>query len=159
MLDVAVWNKRKWTRSVRFSSLLLRGKAPFLPPFQMDSFWFRFWPRKMRKRKDEEFPKCRIIFVSIFRVLLAETPKTFSASRLTGQFFFKWLLCVTVGTFVCPGGRQSLGNLAVFRWLKCRSGLSWRDKKQKSKKSTVKKGIFWFLFNWVVWDVLSNLYF
>jgi hypothetical protein len=53
----------------------------------------------MRKRKDEEFSKCRIIFVFIFRVLLAETPKTLSASRLTRQIFLKWLLCVTVGTF------------------------------------------------------------
>ncbi len=135
MLEIATWNKRKRTRSVQFNSLFLRGKAPFLPPFQMDSFWFRFWPRKMRKRKDEEFPKFRIIFVFIFRVLLAETPKTFSASRLTEQIFFEWLLCVTVGTFFfCPGGRQSLGNLPVFRWLKCRSELSWRERKKKQKK-------------------------
>jgi hypothetical protein len=150
MSDVAVWNKRKWTRSVRFSSLFLRGKAPFLPPFQMDSFWFRFWSRKIRKRKDEEFPKCRIIFVFIFRVLLAETPKTFSASRLTGQIFFKWLLCVTVGTFFLSRRTAVAWKFGRFSVTEVPVGTFLTGQKTKKQKKYSKKRNFLFLFNLVV---------
>jgi hypothetical protein len=62
----------------------------------------------MRKRKDEEFPKCQIIFVFIFRVLLAETPKTFSASRLMGQFFLYGCFVLSSGHFFVPADGSRL---------------------------------------------------
>ncbi len=63
----------------------------------------------MRKRKDEEFPKCRIIFVFIFCVLLAKAHKTFSASRLTGQIFLKVAaLCNRRDIFFVPADGSRL---------------------------------------------------
>jgi hypothetical protein len=98
----------------------------------------------MRKRKDEEFPKCRIIFVFIFRVLLAETPKTFSASRLTGQFFFKWLLCVTVGLFFLSMRTAVAWKFGRFSVTEVPVGTFLTGHKTKKQK----KYIYFFLIEW-----------
>ncbi len=101
----------------------------------------------MRKRKDEEFPKCRIIFVFSFRVLLAETPKTFSASRLTGQIFLKWLLCVTVGTFFLSRRTAVALKFAHFSVTEVLVGTFLTGQKTKKQKKYSKKRNFLFLFN------------
>ena len=96
----------------------------------------------MRKRKDEEFPKCRIIFVFIFRVLLAETPKTFSASRLTGQIFSKWLLCVTVGTFFLSRRTAVAWKFGRFSVTEVPVGTFLTGQKKNAKKVQSKKEFF-----------------
>jgi hypothetical protein len=101
----------------------------------------------MRKRKDEEFPKCRIIFVFIFRVLLAETPKTLSASRLTGQIFLKWLLCVTVGTFFLSRRTAVAWKFGRFSVTEVPVGTFLTGQKTKKQKKYSKKRNFLFLFN------------
>ncbi len=101
----------------------------------------------MRKRKDEEFPKCRIIFVFIFRVLLAETPKTFKCEPSDGTIFLKWLLCVTVGTFFLSRRTAVAWKFGRFSVTEVPVGTFLTGQKTKKQKKYSKKRNFLFLFN------------
>jgi hypothetical protein len=106
-----------------------------------------FLAEKNEKEKRRRISEVSDHLVFIFRVLLAETPKTLNASRLTGNFFLKWLLCVTVGTFFLSRrtavawkfGRFSVTEVPVRTFL--------TGQKTKKQKKYSKKRNFLFLFN------------
>jgi hypothetical protein len=100
-------------------------------------------PRKLKERKDEKFPKCRIIFVFIYRVLLAETQKTFSAIRLTGQIFFSVAAVCNCRDFFLSRWPEVAWKFGHFSVTEVPLGKFLTEQK-KAKKSTVKIGIFNF---------------
>jgi hypothetical protein len=101
----------------------------------------------MRKReKRQRISEVSDHFVFIFRFLLAETLRLLV--RAVGRTnFFKWLLCVTVGTFFLSRGTAVAWKFGRFSVTEVPVGTFLTGQKTKKQKKYSKKRNFLFLFN------------